>query len=90
MREREPGYGSDVLRVGLTGTLGAGKSTVGKALAARGAIVIDADQVARDITAQGSPGERAVLEHFGDRARADVAEWRSRSISSFIELSFWI
>ena len=70
MREREPGYGSDVLRVGLTGTLGAGKSTVGKALAARGAIVIDADQVARDITAQGSPGERAVLEHFGDRARA--------------------
>jgi dephospho-CoA kinase len=61
---------SDVLRVGLTGTLGAGKSTVGKALAARGAIVIDADQVARDVTAQGSPGERAVLEHFGDRATA--------------------
>ncbi len=70
MGEREPGYGSDVLRVGLTGTLGAGKSTVGKALAARGAIVIDADQVARDVTAQGSPGERAVLEHFGDRATA--------------------
>jgi dephospho-CoA kinase len=57
-----------VLRVGLTGTLGAGKSTVGKALASRGAIVIDADQVARDVTAHGSPGERAVLEHFGDRA----------------------
>jgi len=70
MGEGEPGYGSDVLRVGLTGTLGAGKSTVGKALAARGAIVIDADQVARDVTAQGSPGERAVLEHFGDRAAA--------------------
>jgi len=70
MSEREPGYGSDVLRVGLTGTLGAGKSTVGKALAARGAIVIDADQVARDVTVQGSPAERAVLEHFGDRATA--------------------
>src|SRR5271170_738482 len=70
MSERAPGYGSDVLRVGLTGTLGAGKSTVGKALAARGAIVIDADQVAREVTAQGSPGERAVLEHFGDRATA--------------------
>lgn len=70
MSEREPGYGSDVLRVGLTGTLGAGKSTVGKALTARGAIVIDADQVARDVTVQGSPGERAVLEHFGDRATA--------------------
>jgi dephospho-CoA kinase len=59
-----------VLRVGLTGTLGAGKSTVGKALAGRGAVVIDADQVARDITAPGSPGERAVLEHFGERATA--------------------
>jgi len=70
MGEREPGYGSDVLRVGLTGGLGAGKSTVGKALAARGAAVIDADQVARDVTAPGSPGERALLEHFGDRATA--------------------
>jgi dephospho-CoA kinase len=59
-----------VVRVGLTGTLGAGKSTVGKALAARGAIVIDADQVARDVTAPGSPGERAVLQHFGERATA--------------------
>jgi dephospho-CoA kinase len=59
-----------VLRVGLTGALGAGKSTVGKALAARGAVVIDADQVARDVTAPGSPGERAVLERFGDRAAA--------------------
>jgi dephospho-CoA kinase len=59
-----------VLRVGLTGTLGAGKSTVGKALAARGATVIDADQVARDVTAPGSPGERALLEHFGERVTA--------------------
>jgi dephospho-CoA kinase len=66
----EPGYGADVLRVGLTGTLGAGKTTVGKALAARGAVVIDADQVARDVTAPGSPGELALLEHFGDRAAA--------------------
>ena len=59
-----------MLRVGLTGTLGAGKSTVGKALAARGAAVIDADQVARDVTAPGSPGERALLEHFGERVTA--------------------
>jgi dephospho-CoA kinase len=59
-----------VLRVGLTGALGAGKSTVGKALAARGAALIDADQVARDVTGPGSPGERAVLERFGDRATA--------------------
>jgi dephospho-CoA kinase len=70
MGEREPGYGSVVVRVGLTGTLGAGKSTVGKALGARGAVLIDADQVARDVTAPGSPGEKAVLQHFGERATA--------------------
>jgi dephospho-CoA kinase len=58
-----------VLRVGLTGGLGAGKSTVGTALAARGALVIDADRVARDVIAPGSAGELAVLGHFGDRAR---------------------
>jgi dephospho-CoA kinase len=56
------------VRAGLTGSLGAGKSTVAKALAARGAIVIDADQVAHEVTAPGSPGELAVLERFGDRA----------------------
>ena len=53
------------MRVGLTGGLGAGKSTVGKALAARGAAVIDADQVARKVIEPGSAGERAVLERFG-------------------------
>ena len=54
-----------MLVVGLTGSLGAGKSTVGRALAARGALVIDADEVARQVLAPGSPGERAVLDHFG-------------------------
>lgn len=53
------------MRVGLGGGLGAGKSTVGRLLAALGAVVIDTDQVARDVLAPGSPGERAVLERFG-------------------------
>jgi dephospho-CoA kinase len=38
--------------------------------------VIDADQVARDVTAPGSAGERAVLEHFGDRAMAPIGRTR--------------
>jgi dephospho-CoA kinase len=53
------------LRIGLSGGLGAGKSTVGRLLAARGAVVIDTDQVAREVLAPGGAGERAVLEHFG-------------------------
>lgn len=59
------GYVTAVLVVGLTGGLGAGKSAVGRALAARGATVIDADEVARQVLAPGSPGEGAVLEYFG-------------------------
>jgi dephospho-CoA kinase len=53
------------MRVGLTGGLGSGKTTVGKALAAKGAAVIDADQVARRVIEPGSAGERAVLARFG-------------------------
>ena len=54
-----------MIRVALAGGLGSGKSTIGRALAARGAAVIDADQVAREVVAPGSPGEQAVLERFG-------------------------
>lgn len=54
-----------LIRVGLTGGLGSGKSTVGKALAAKGAVVIDADEVARRLVAPGTPGEQAVLDRFG-------------------------
>jgi len=54
-----------VLVVALTGGLGAGKSTVGQALAGRGAVVIDTDEVARHVLAPGSSGERTVLDHFG-------------------------
>ncbi len=42
---------------------------VGRALAARGAAVIDTDRVAREMLAPGSPGARAVLDHFGDGVR---------------------
>ena len=61
-----------MLLVGLSGGIGSGKSTVGRALAARGAVVIDSDKVAREVLAPGSPGEAAVLARFGSRvARAD-------------------
>ena len=44
-----------MLRVGLTGGIGAGKSAVARALADPGAIVIDADQLARDVVSPGPP-----------------------------------
>jgi dephospho-CoA kinase len=54
-----------VLRVGLTGGPGSGKSTVGKLLAERGAAVVDTDQLAREMVAPGTPGLAAVVERFG-------------------------
>jgi dephospho-CoA kinase len=54
-----------VLRVGLTGGIGAGKSEVSKRLASHGAIVIDADLIAREVVAPGTAGLAAVIEAFG-------------------------
>jgi dephospho-CoA kinase len=45
-----------VLRIGLTGGIGSGKSTVSALLAARGAVVIDADRIAREVVEPGTPG----------------------------------
>ena len=52
--------------VGLTGGIGAGKSTVARLLAARGALILDADVAAREVVAPGSDGLAAVIAEFGD------------------------
>jgi dephospho-CoA kinase len=54
-----------VLKVGLTGGIGAGKSAVARRLVARGAVLIDADQLAREVVAAGTDGQAAVVEAFG-------------------------
>jgi len=54
-----------MLRVGLTGGIGAGKSEVSGRLAAQGAVLIDADAIAREVVAPGTQGLVAVTEAFG-------------------------
>ncbi len=54
-----------MLRVGLTGGIGAGKSVVARRLAERGATVVDADLIAREVVEPGTPGLAAVVEEFG-------------------------
>ncbi|GIU87661.1 MAG: hypothetical protein KatS3mg009_2176 [Acidimicrobiia bacterium] len=51
--------------VGLTGGIGAGKSTVAAMLAARGAVVIDADRIARQVVEPGEPALAQLVERFG-------------------------
>ena len=54
-----------VIRLGLTGGIGAGKSTVAKTFVERGAYIIDADKVAREVVEPGSEGLVALVEAFG-------------------------
>jgi dephospho-CoA kinase len=54
-----------VFRVGLTGGIGAGKSEVTRRLAAHGAVVIDADLIAREVVEPGTPGLAEVTAAFG-------------------------
>ncbi len=54
-----------MLRVGLTGGIGAGKSSVSSLLASYGAVVVDADVLAREALAPGSPGLAQVVQEFG-------------------------
>jgi dephospho-CoA kinase len=54
-----------MLRTGLTGGIGSGKSEVSQRLAAHGAVVIDADVAARAVVAPGTPGLARVVEAFG-------------------------
>jgi dephospho-CoA kinase len=55
-----------VLSIGLTGGIGSGKSTVSALLAERGAVIVDADRIAREVVEPGTPGLAAVVAAFGD------------------------
>ena len=54
-----------MLVIGLTGGIGSGKSTVSAMLAAKGAVVVDADAIVRDVQRQGTPVFAAMVERFG-------------------------
>jgi dephospho-CoA kinase len=54
-----------VRRIGLTGGIGSGKSTVSRLLSSYGAVVVDSDLVAREVVAAGTPGLAAVVAEFG-------------------------
>ena len=54
-----------MLKVGLTGGIGAGKSEVSRLLVSYGAVLVDADLIAREVVAPGTPGLAAVVAEFG-------------------------
>ena len=58
-------YGAGVKLIGLGGGIGSGKSTVSAYLAARGAIIVDADLIARQVVEPGTPTLQALVDRFG-------------------------
>jgi len=73
-----------VLLVGLTGGIGSGKSTVARMLEERGAVVFDADVLARRAVETASPGYQAVVERFGANVLAPGGELDRVALASIV------
>jgi dephospho-CoA kinase len=73
-----------MILVGLTGGIGSGKSTVSSLLAARGAHIIDADAVTRDVQQPGSPVLAAIAERFGDTVIDDSGALRRAELAEIV------
>jgi dephospho-CoA kinase len=73
-----------VLLVGLTGGIGSGKSTVARMLELRGAVVFDADVLARQAVEPGTPGHDAVVERFGANVLGPGGELDREALASIV------
>ena len=73
-----------MLLVGLTGGIGSGKSTVARLLEKRGAVVFDADVLAREVVEPGTPGHAAVIERFGANVLAPGGELDREALASIV------
>jgi dephospho-CoA kinase len=67
-----------MVRVALTGGIASGKSMVADVLAARGAIIIDADVLAREVVEPGTPALAAIIDRFGEQVVAEGRLDRAR------------
>ena len=71
-------------RVGLTGGIGSGKSTVAKLLQEHGAVVIDADAISRELTAKGSPVLDQIRDAFGTHVLTDTGELDRAALAKIV------
>lgn len=73
-----------MLNIGLTGGIAAGKSEAASRFAAHGAIVIDADRLAREVVAPGTPGHAAVVQAFGPTVISNDATLDRGALASLV------
>ena len=72
------------MRVGLTGGIASGKSSVSAILAELGAVVIDADKLAREVVARGTPGLERVVEAFGSDVLTEEGEMDRPKVGAIV------
>ena len=70
--------------IALTGGIASGKSTVSSRLAELGAVVVDADRLAREVVEPGTPGLAAIRERFGDAVIADDGSLDRQALGSIV------
>ncbi|MGK4217926.1 dephospho-CoA kinase [Kocuria marina] len=76
---------TETLRVGLTGGIASGKSTVSRRLSELGALVVDADAIARALQEPGEPGYEAMVAHFGERiVRPDTGALDRAAVAAIV------
>src|SRR3954447_13078295 len=81
---RDPARFGCVLSIGLTGGIGSGKSTVSALLAQRGAVVVDADRIARDVVEPGPPRVAAVADPFGEEVLGAAGALNRPALASIV------
>jgi len=73
-----------MLVVGLTGGIGAGKSTVSSLLAAHGAVIVDADAIAREVVEPGGPAYQGVVDRFGQSVVLPGGSLNRRALAEIV------
>ena len=82
-----------MLKVGLTGGIGCGKSTVSRLFSEKGIPVIDADEVSRALVLPGQPAFNAIVERFGDEVTSEQGldrGWLRQRIFNHAEDRLWL
>jgi dephospho-CoA kinase len=72
------------VRIAVTGGIGSGKSSVSARLAELGAVVVDADRIARDVVEPGTPGLAAVVAEFGDAILTPAGELDRAALAAIV------
>ena len=74
----------ETLEIGLTGGIGSGKSTVSTGLVDRGAVLIDADAIVRELQQPGKPVFEKMIERWGEKILSDEGELNRQAVADIV------